>query len=99
MLPTRHAMMFKHPVEPKLQQQDRVVSFCLNDNVDSDDDPSVSHQRRRSTDLNSVGSRSHNGDSGDLADPKKESKIIENNDDDDDDSFQEEKKACNGGDK
>jgi len=81
------------------QQQDRVVSFCLNDNVDSDDDPSVSHQRRRSTDLNSVGSRSHNGDSGDLADPKKESKIIENNDDDDDDSFQEEKKACNGGDK
>ena len=49
------------------QQQGRAVSFCLNDNDDSDDQygslaGSSSHQRRRSTDLNSVGSRSNNGE-------------------------------------
>ena len=49
------------------QQQGRVVSFCLNENDDSDDQcgslaGSSSHQRRRSTDLNSLGStyRSNN---------------------------------------
>ena len=49
------------------QKQGRAVSFCLNDNDDSDDQYGSlagwsSHQRRRSADLNSVGSRSNNGE-------------------------------------
>lgn len=60
-----------HRSAMKHQQQGRVVSFCLNENDDSDDHcdslaGSSSHQRRQSTDLNSldlhVGSRSNNGE-------------------------------------
>ena len=65
------------------QQQDRVVSFCLNENYDSDDPSSSiagsSRQRRRSTDLNSVDLGSGDGNGGHAASMlrKKEKEIVE----------------------